>query len=192
MPLVVNCWWIPRACSDELWIGWSFQNCCYYPSKRVMRKSLSSTSKIFLVAYLYYVPLHLSPKNQNAAASIGFIYAEQHVPFFFKSDESVSCLTTMVVPSPGPAVADSSDARAFLLTIRYISVKILWNAFSTFVASKADVSMKERPSFSEKACASSVETPRRCLRSDLLPTNMITMLESAWSLSSFSHLSTFS
>ncbi len=86
----------------------------------------------------------------------------------------------MVVPSPEPAaIVDSSEARAFLLTILYISVIILWKAFSTFVDSKADISIRERSSFSKKDFASSVETPHRCLRSDLLPTNMITMLESA-------------
>ena len=40
--------------------------------------------------------------------------------------------------------------------------------------------------------ASSVGTARRCLKSLLLPTSMMTMLESAWSRSSFSHLVTFS
>jgi hypothetical protein len=52
--------------------------------------------------------------------------------------------------------------------------------------------MKERPSFSQNCCASSVVTDLRCRRSLLLPTSMMTMLESAWSLSSLSHLSTFS
>ena len=37
------------------------------------------------------------------------------------------------------------------------------------------------------AFASSVGTARRCLRSLLLPTSMMTMFESAWSRSSFSH-----
>ena len=41
-------------------------------------------------------------------------------------------------------------------------------------------------------CASSVCTERKCRRSLLLPTSMMTMLESAWSLSSFNHRSTFS
>lgn len=40
--------------------------------------------------------------------------------------------------------------------------------------------------------ASSVGTALRCLKSLLFPTSMITMLLSAWSLSSFSHLVTFS
>ena len=40
--------------------------------------------------------------------------------------------------------------------------------------------------------ASSVGTALRCRKSDLFPTSIITMLLSAWSLSSFSHLSTFS
>ena len=43
-----------------------------------------------------------------------------------------------------------------------------------------------------KAFASSVGTARRCLKSLLFPTSMMTILASAWSLSSFSHLVTFS
>ena len=42
------------------------------------------------------------------------------------------------------------------------------------------------------AFASSVGTARRCLKSDLLPTNMMTILESAWSRSSFNQRTTFS
>ena len=42
------------------------------------------------------------------------------------------------------------------------------------------------------AFASSVGTALRCLRSHLFPTNMMTMLESAWSRSSFNQRSTFS
>lgn len=85
-----------------------------------------------------------------------------------------------------------------------MSVKIFWNAESTLVESRAEVSMNERP-FSavklkvipwllpqptsmgwirkrdvpQKALASSVETALRCLRSHLLPTSVITMFESA-------------
>lgn len=40
--------------------------------------------------------------------------------------------------------------------------------------------------------ASSVGTARRCLRSLLFPTSMMTMLESAWSRSSFNHRVTLS
>ena len=40
--------------------------------------------------------------------------------------------------------------------------------------------------------ASSVGTALRCRKSHLLPTSMMTMLLSAWSLSSFNHRSTFS
>lgn len=71
-------------------------------------------------------------------------------------------------------------------------VRIFWNAVSTFVESKAEVSMKDKPFFSAKALASSVGTARKCLKSDLLPTSMMTMFWSAWSLSSLSHRSTFS
>ena len=42
------------------------------------------------------------------------------------------------------------------------------------------------------ALASSVGTARKCRKSDLLPTNIITIFASAWSRNSFSHLSTFS
>ena len=65
-------------------------------------------------------------------------------------------LTTMVCPSLMPAGAGSSKERVFLIIILYISAKIVWKAFSTSVASRAEVSMNESPSFSAKPCASSV------------------------------------
>ena len=49
-------------------------------------------------------------------------------------------------------------------------VRMLWNAVSTLVESRAEVSMKLRLFFSAKALLSSVGTALRCLRSDLLPT----------------------
>ncbi|CAA6672959.1 unnamed protein product [Spirodela intermedia] len=52
--------------------------------------------------------------------------------------------------------------------------------------------MKKVPSLSAKACESSTGTALRCRRSALLPTSMITMLASVWSLSSFSHRPTLS
>lgn len=86
-------------------------------------------------------------------------------------------------------------------------VRMFWKACSTLVASSADVSMKDSPFFSvgggrvcyaqervqrrnrlpsqhtpAKLLASSVGTARRWRRSHLLPTSMITMLLSAWSL----------
>lgn len=83
--------------------------------------------------------------------------------------------------------------------------RVVWKAPSTFEASRADVSMNERL-FSAvegrngqicgeeeqlhipaKAFASSVGTARRCFKSLLFPTNIMMMLASAWSLSSFSH-----
>jgi hypothetical protein len=70
-------------------------------------------------------------------------------------------------------------------------VRMVWNAFSTFEASSADVSMNESPFSAEKALASSVGTARRCFKSDLLPTSMMTMFESAWSRSSLSQRCTF-
>ena len=57
----------------------------------------------------------------------------------------------------------------------YIPVRMFWKAASTFPPSKADVSMKLRPFSAENDFASSVGTARRCLRSDLLPTSMMTM-----------------
>jgi hypothetical protein len=76
---------------------------------------------------------------------------------------------------------------------------MVWKAPSTFEASSADVSMKDRP-FSaakknpesesnyigkwiedslENALASSVGTALRCFKSLLFPTSMMTMFESA-------------
>lgn len=91
-----------------------------------------------------------------------------------------------------------------------IPVRMFWKASSTLLASSAEVSMKERL-FSpiERKCqrqtmqackenslanclASSVGTARRCLKSLLLPTSIMTMLESAWSRSSFNHRLTLS
>ncbi len=80
-------------------------------------------------------------------------------------------------------------------------VRMVWKADSTFEASSADVSMNDNP-FSaartprrqvetshggntrhslENAFASSVGTARRCFKSLLFPTSMMTMFESAWS-----------
>ncbi|KAF3573731.1 hypothetical protein F2Q69_00063699 [Brassica cretica] len=60
------------------------------------------------------------------------------------------------------------------------------------LASNADVSRNDKPSFSARDRPSSSATDLRWFRSDLFPAIMITMLESAWSLSSCNHLSTFS
>ena len=77
------------------------------------------------------------------------------------------------------------------------------NASDTLEASRAEVSMNSNPFWAAeqsihaaasegvensphaKAAASSVGTALRCFKSLLLPTNMMTMLESAWSRSSF-------
>ena len=85
--------------------------------------------------------------------------------------------------------------------VERIPVRMFWKASSTLLASRADVSMKERllsPAKREKVSqqssgaekggrvcilanclASSVGTARRCLKSLLLPTSMMTMLLSA-------------
>lgn len=83
--------------------------------------------------------------------------------------------------------------------------RMVWKADSTFEASRADVSMNERLLSAvegknrqlsgeeerlhapAKAFASSVGTARRCFKSLLFPTSIMTMLASAWSLSSVSH-----
>ncbi|KAL0915151.1 hypothetical protein M5K25_015550 [Dendrobium thyrsiflorum] len=72
--------------------------------------------------------------------------------------------------------------------MRKISFSIVSKALSILIASNAEVSRNESPSFSAINCASSVEIALKCFRSDLLPAIIITMLESAWSLSSRSHL----
>lgn len=104
-----------------------------------------------------------------------------------------------------------------------VPVKMFWNASSTLLASRADVSMNERwfspvhevsawislhallaphrtaphvpggrADSLANALASSVGTARRCRKSLLLPTNMMTIFASAWSRSSLSHRVTFS
>ena len=59
---------------------------------------------------------------------------------------------------------------------------MFWKAPSTFVASSADVSTNDSLFCSANAFASSVWTSRKCFRSHLLPTSMITMFLSALSL----------
>ena len=88
-------------------------------------------------------------------------------------------------------------------------VRICENACSTLDASRAEVSMNRRsfcPTGSKldvvihgntndalaNSSAWSVETALKCLRSLLFPTSMITICESAWSLSSFNHRVTLS
>lgn len=124
--------------------------------------------------------------NKNTAQ------AEQHCFLvLFGSDPDTNTVFPSLIP-PGSAGPGSEEAIVFLLMILYISPKIIWKAFSTLVASSAEVSMKERPSFSAKFWASSEATARRCSRSVLLPISMITMFESAWSRSSLSHRLIFS
>ncbi|CAA7409505.1 unnamed protein product [Spirodela intermedia] len=62
----------------------------------------------------------------------------------------------------------------------------LRNAGSTLVASRAEVSMKKRPSRSANSFASSAGTARSVPRSALLPTSMMTMFLSACPRSSSS------
>ena len=62
---------------------------------------------------------------------------------------------------------------------------MLWNAVSTLVESRADVSMKESWLDSAKDFASSVGTALKWRRSDLLPTNMITISEKKYQMSVF-------
>jgi len=84
-----------------------------------------------------------------------------------------------------------------------LPVRMAENASDTLEDSKAEVSMNNNPFWAAeesihttssegvkdnphaKAAASSVGTALRCFKSLLFPTNMITMLESAWSRSSF-------
>lgn len=96
-----------------------------------------------------------------------------------------------------------------------VPVRIFWNANSTLLASRAEVSINERllsptndlnqhlshivhllhsPRRDSLAncLASSVGTARKCLKSLLFPTNIMTMFASAWSLNSFNHRCTFS
>ncbi|GAB2221558.1 hypothetical protein Droror1_Dr00012742 [Drosera rotundifolia] len=100
------------------------------------------------------------------------------------------CLCVIWVPLRRPAPAPSRSPfakRDFLLTVQYISVRTVKNALSTFVVSKADVSMKNRLSLSANSLASSTGTARREAKSHLLPMSMITMFLSACPLNSSSH-----
>src|ERR1700761_2101327 len=75
---------------------------------------------------------------------------------------------------------------------RLTSVNRLVKAMSTLVASSAEVSMNIRPFSSAKPLASSVWMERKCLKSDLLPTSMTMMFESACSRTSLNHRETLS
>ena len=72
------------------------------------------------------------------------------------------------------------------------SVNRLVKAMSTLVASRADVSMNIKPFSSAKPLASSVWMERKCLKSDLLPTSMTMMFESACSRTSLNQRETLS
>ena len=128
-------------------------------------------------------------KEEHLSFFVSSVYAEQQPPIFIADTSSFP--TLMVCPF-GTVAASSPVSRAFLLTTWYIWVSTSVKAFSTFVDSRAEVSMKKVLSFSAYALASSVETARKWPKSALFPTSMITMLESVWSRSSFNHLSTFS
>nr|GMD42960.1 hypothetical protein CR513_53787 [Ipomoea batatas] len=73
-----------------------------------------------------------------------------------------------------------------------ISVRMFMNAVSTLVASRADVSMKNRFSLSANSWASSTGTARRLPRSHLFPMSIMTMFLSAWLRSSSNHLAMWS
>ena len=60
-----------------------------------------------------------------------------------------------------------------------LPVKIRWNESSTLLESRAEVSMKDKPFSAANCLASSVGTARKCLKSLLLPTNMMTIFVSA-------------
>jgi len=70
-------------------------------------------------------------------------------------------------------------------------VRMFWKASSTFVASRALVSMNESAFFSAYSLAASVGTSLKWRRSLLLPTSMMTMLGAAFSRNSVNHRSTF-
>jgi hypothetical protein len=142
------------------------------------------------------VDLCREEKKQKLAGDVAGRGAEQ--PSSLRRSSSRTC-----------GWADGIRARG-----RYVPVRMFWKASSTLLASRADVSMKERwfspagngqsangaaqgrlhrnDDILAKALASSVGTARRWRKSLLFPTSMMTMLASAWSRSSLSHLVTFS
>ena len=89
----------------------------------------------------------------------------------------------------------------------WITLRTFWKAVSMFTELRAEVSKNSKstkycsvnwklnhfekiPSFAAYISASWVETERKCWRSHLFPVNIITILESAWSLNSVNHFST--
>ena len=75
---------------------------------------------------------------------------------------------------------------------RHVPVRIFWKADSTALPSIAEVSIKLSSFSVANAFASSVGTARRCLKSDLLPTNMMLQAQAGsgqkWSYGEDSHL----
>lgn len=66
-------------------------------------------------------------------------------------------------------VPGNQDSTSLSYRPVHLPVRMLWKAVSTLVESRAEVSMKDSPSFSANALASSVGTDRRWRKSDLLP-----------------------
>ena len=88
----------------------------------------------------------------------------------------------------------------FLLKINKIKKKnyknklliTISNAVSTLVLSNAEVSIKANYSFSAYSAAISYLTALKCLKSLLLPTNIITIFSSALDFNSANHLTILS
>lgn len=58
-------------------------------------------------------------------------------------------------------VSGNQDSMSLSYRHVHLPVRMLWKAVSTLVESRAEVSMKDSPSFSANALASSVGTDRR-------------------------------
>lgn len=133
-------------------------------------------------------------QNQSAQHRHKSDQDRQHILFF----SGITC------PGPGmiiffpdsegtlPLPCSSSATRFFLFTILKISVNTVIKAGSTLVASNADVSKKNRPSFCANSFASSVGTALWFSRSHLFPISIMTMFMSACPRNSSSHLGMWS
>lgn len=87
-------------------------------------------------------PLQLQLRRSEGRTPVGMAAQQHLLPWL--AELSTEGLTVRVSPEEG-LIGSPDDSSDLLDTIRKMSVKIVWNADSTFDASNADVSINESP-----------------------------------------------
>ena len=87
-------------------------------------------------------PLQLQLRRSEGRTPVGMAAQQHLLPWL--AELSTEGLTVRVSPEEG-LIGFPDDSSDLLDTIRKMSVKIVWNADSTFDASNADVSINESP-----------------------------------------------